>query len=174
MQKSSFDISFLVMINIAVRDLVLTIILALAPISELRGAIPFGIASGLPLWAAYPLCVGLNALVAPLVFLFLNTFHKLFYKWSFYRNLFDKIVTRARTKIHAQVEKYGYLGIMLFVAIPLPITGAYTGTLGAWILGLSKRKTYLAVMGGVVISGIIVSLVVTMGMQAFSFFVKQV
>jgi len=65
-------------------------------------------------------------------------------------------------------------GIMLFVAIPLPITGAYTGTLGAWILGMSRRKTILAALGGVIISGIIVSIVATLGIQAFSFFIKEI
>lgn len=162
------------MIEIAPQTMMITSLLALAPISELRGAIPFALASGVSLWIAYPLCVGLNALLGPLVTLFLNTFHKLLYRWSFYQRIFDRFVARARRRIHGKVEKYGYLGIMLFVAIPLPITGAWTGTLGAWILGLSKRKTYLAVLGGVIISGIIVSLVVTLGLQAFSLFVKQV
>ena len=148
-------------------------LLALAPISELRGAIPYALASGIPLWLAYPLCVGLNALVSPLVILFLNTLHRLFFLWPLYRRLFEKFVIRAREKIGPKVERYGSLGIMLFVAIPLPVTGAWTGTLGAWILGLSRRKTYLAVLGGVIISGIIVTLVVSLGLHAFSFFIKH-
>ena len=72
------------------------------------------------------------------------------------------------------VERYGYLGIMLFVAIPLPITGAWTGTLGAWILGMDRRKSILAVAAGVVIAGVIVSLVVGLGIGALSIFTKSV
>jgi len=148
--------------------------LSVLPISELRGAIPYALAKGVPLAAAYPLCVGLNALVAPLVFLFLSTSHKLFLKMGWYGRFFTKFIESARHKVQEKVDKYGYLGIMLFVAIPLPITGAYTGTLGAWILGMSRRKTILAALGGVIISGIIVSIVATLGIQAFSFFIKEI
>jgi uncharacterized membrane protein len=70
------------------------------------------------------------------------------------------------------VEKYGYAGLALFVAIPLPITGAYTGTLGAWILGMNRRKTMLAVLGGVIIAGVIVATVFSLGIKALYFFLK--
>jgi len=62
----------------------------------------------------------------------------------------------------------------VFVAIPLPLTGAWTGTLGAWVLGLSKRKTMLAVLLGVVTSGVIVTSVVLLGVQALNLFIKRV
>jgi uncharacterized membrane protein len=87
--------------------------------------------------------------------------------------LFDRIVERSRRKVHAKVEKYGYAGLILFVAIPLPITGAYTGTLGAWILGMDRRKTVLAVFGGVIIAGIIVATVSILGIKALHFFLKE-
>ena len=151
-----------------------TIGLSLLPISELRGAIPFAVARGMPVLEAYFIAVLFNALVAPLAFIFLETFHKLFYRWSFYAGIFDRFVERSRHKVHAQVERYGYLGIMLFVAVPLPITGAWTGTLGAWILGLGRRKTILAVAGGVMISGIIVSVIVGFGVEALGFLIKHV
>jgi len=151
-----------------------TVLLSLLPISELRGAIPYAMTQGIPFYIAWPLCVLLNALVAPIVYLFLVTFHKLFSKWGFYARLFEKIIENARHKLHDKVEKYGYLGVTLFVAIPLPITGAYTGTLGAWILGLSKRKTILSVLAGVIISGTIVTAIMLFGHGAFSLFVKEV
>ena len=151
-----------------------TVGLSLLPISELRGAIPFAVARGMPVLEAYFIAVVCNALVAPLAFIFLETFHRLFYRWSFYAGIFDRFVERSRHKVHAQVERYGYLGIMLFVAVPLPITGAWTGTLGAWILGLGRRKTMLAVAGGVMISGIIVSVIVGFGVEALGFLIKHV
>lgn len=151
-----------------------TVGLALLPISELRGAIPFAVARGMPILEAFFIAVACNALVAPLAFIFLETFHKLFYRWKFYAGLFDRFVERSRHKVHAQVERYGYLGIMIFVAVPLPITGAWTGTLGAWILGLGRRKTIIAVAGGVIISGIIVSVIVGFGVEALGFLIKHV
>ncbi|MBU0927495.1 MAG: small multi-drug export protein, partial [Spirochaetes bacterium] len=100
--------------------------------------------------------------------------HKLFYRWGFYARVFDRFVAKARAKVHEKVERYGYLGIMLFVAVPLPITGAWTGVLGAWILGMDRKKTMLAVAAGVLVSGVIVSLVVGFGVEALSLFIKRV
>jgi uncharacterized membrane protein len=151
-----------------------TIALSFLPISELRGAIPFAVARGMPLAEAAVIAIACNALVGPVALVFLETFHKLLYRWTFYAGVFDRFVAKARLKVHAKVERYGYLGIMLFVAIPLPVTGAWTGTLGAWILGMDRRKTMLAVAAGVAIAGIIVSLVVGLGLEALSIFTKSV
>ncbi len=155
------------------RTFIVAGILALLPISELRGAIPYGLAHGMTIPAAYLYCVALNALIGPIVYLFLFSLHKLFSLMQWYRKFFEKVIARVRRKIEGRVKKFGYFGIMLFVAVPLPITGAYTGTLGAWVLGLEPKKTFLAVLGGVIISGIIVTLVSYLGIEAFSFFIKR-
>jgi len=157
---------------VSLRTLLVTLALCLAPISELRGGLPFALANDIPLPLAYLICVVANALVAPLVYLFLSSLHKLLERWKPYRKLFERIVERSRRKVHAKVEKYGYAGLILFVAIPLPITGAYTGTLGAWILGMDRRKTILAVFAGVIIAGIIVATVFSLGIRALYFFLK--
>jgi uncharacterized membrane protein len=156
----------------SLRTLLVTITLCLLPISELRGGLPFALANEIPLPLAYLICVGANALVSPLVYLFLSSLHKLLERWRPYRRLFERLVERSRRRVHAKVEKYGYAGLILFVAIPLPITGAYTGTLGAWILGMDRRKTILAVFVGVIIAGIIVATVFTLGIKALYFFIK--
>jgi len=93
-------------------------------------------------------------------------------KW--YQNFFERFIERARNKLHKNVERWGWLGIAVFVAIPLPLTGAWTGTLGAWVLGLSKRKTMLAVLLGVITSGIVVTSVVLLGIQALNLFIKRI
>ena len=159
--------------------ILITAILSFMPISELRGAIPFAIANNIPWYWAFLFAVSLNILVAPACWIFLATVHKLFYGTSpekgfrWYKSLFDRFVERARKKLSAGVEKWGWIGIAVFVGIPLPITGAWTGTLGAWILGISKRKTMLAVTVGVIISGIIVTSVVILGIEALNLFVKK-
>lgn len=149
-------------------------LLSLAPISELRGAIPYLLTKGAHPLLVYLYCVGLNALVGPIVFLFLNTVHKLLSHISLYNRLFDAVVRRARAKLEAKVEKYEYWGVTLFVSIPLPITGAWTGTLGAWILGLEARRTFLHVIYGVCIAGAVVLLVSYFGIEAFSIFTKSI
>ncbi len=156
------------------QNLGLTALLALLPISELRGAIPFAVAKGMPLLQAAVFCILVNALAGPIAYLFLNTFHKLLYKWKAYKNFFDRFVERARLKVHESVQKYGYWGLMVFVAIPLPLTGAWTGILGGWILGMEKKKTILAVAAGVFVAGCIVTAVVGLGIGALSFFTKKI
>ena len=163
--------------------LFLTALLSFMPISELRGAIPFAVAHNIPWYWAYPFAAALNALVAPACWLFLGTVHKLFYGSSrpgkeraglgWYKNFFDRFVERARKKLSGGVEKWGWLGIALFVAIPLPITGAWTGTLGAWVLGVSKKRTMAAVILGVFTAGAVVSAVVILGIEALHLFVKK-
>ncbi len=150
-------------------------ILSILPISELRGGIPYAMTvGGAPWWLAFLFCTGMNCLIAPLAYLFLNTAHRLLYKWKFYAGLFDKLVERARKKVHAGVEKFGYWGLMIFVAIPFPLTGALTGTLGAWILGMGKRKSILFISMGVVIAGIVVTAIMALGLQGFELFIKRV
>ncbi len=155
-------------------DLFVTALLSLMPISELRGAIPYAIARGADPVFAYFYSVFFNILAAPVFFVFISTFHRLMSRIRWYYALFDRLVIRSRAKIEKKIEKYGYIGIILFVAIPLPVTGAYTGTMGAWVLGLGRKKTIAAVAAGVAIAGIIVSAVVLLGIETFSFFVKQV
>jgi len=160
--------------------LLITAFLSFMPISELRGAIPYAILYGIPWYWAYLFCVVLNALVAPVCWIFLATVHKLLYGESeekgfrWYKNFFNHIVEKARNKLSVSLEKWGWIGIALFVAIPLPITGAWTGTLGAWILGVSRKRTMVAVILGVVIAGAIVTAIVVFGIEAANFFIKKV
>ncbi|MDR1948442.1 MAG: small multi-drug export protein [Spirochaetaceae bacterium] len=151
-----------------------TAFLSFLPISELRGGIPFAIAQGLPWYWAYPFAAAVNALVAPVCWLFLATLHRLFLKMAWYQQFFDRFVGRAREKLRRGVERWGWLGVAAFVAIPLPVTGAWTGTLGAWVLGLPKRRTLAAVILGVIAAGAVVTLVVILGVKTLDFFVKRI
>ena len=93
---------------------------------------------------------------------------------NWYKKFFENFIERARNKLHKNVERWGWLGIAVFVAIPLPITGAWTGTLGAWVLGLSKRRTMIAVIIGVICAGTIVTAVMLLGIKALNVFIKRV
>lgn len=156
------------------RTYLLTILLGLLPISELRGAIPFAYFNGVPLWLSAVIGILSNALVPFIGFTFLGSLHKLLDKWPFYHRLFEKTVARARGKVGEKVHKYGLLGLLLFVAIPLPITGAWTGTLGAWVMGLNPKKCMPFILLGVLISGIIVTTVLFTGSEIASLFTKTV
>jgi len=150
----------------------ITILFTFVPIFELRGSLPYAYFQGIPIIQAYLLTVASNALVSPLLLFFLRYMHRLFWNWSFYRRVFTSSVERARMRLEPKIRKYGYLGVMLFIAVPLPITGAYTGTLGAWILGLDTKRIILAAAGGVIISGLIVSALLLAGTQTHSIFIR--
>lgn len=155
-------------------DLLYAIILSMLPIAELRGGIPYALANEINPWVAYFVCCGANILAFPIVYLFLGIFHDLFMKIKLYQALFDKLVARTRKKVEKNLEKWGFWGLMVFVMIPLPVTGAYTGSFAAWIFGIKKRKAFLAVTCGILIAGIIVSAIFLSGAELFNFMIKKV
>jgi len=156
-------------------DFIYALILSILPIAELRGGIPVALLAGYPIWLSYISCVGVNFLVGPLVFLFLNTAHKFLYRVAIYNKLFDWFERRVRSKTSRLIEKYGFWGVTLFVAIPLPVTGAYTGTTAAWLFKLDFKKSMLAVLVGVMIAGVVVTTVMALGIEWLKpLFVKSV
>jgi uncharacterized membrane protein len=151
----------------------ITFFLALLPISELRGAIPFAYLQGASLPLAAFISLTANILVAPIELFFLEFIHGHLYKWSIYARLFDRFVVKARQKVQREVERYGYVGLALFVGIPLPITGVWTAILGSWILNMDKKKSVLAAAAGALLACIIVCLILGFGLKAFYFLINN-
>lgn len=139
-------------------NLILALLLSISPFSELRGGIPVAIGSGVNPLLAFILCVALNILVIFPIFFFLDHLHGYFLGNRFYERLSSKYLNSARRRATRYVERFGYIGLTLFVSIPLPITGAYTGSLAAWVFGMRRKKAYLAIALGVLIAGIIITL----------------
>jgi uncharacterized membrane protein len=146
-------------------DFAYALILSLLPIAELRGGIPYALLKGYPVWQSYIGCVAANFLVGPVVFAFLNTVHKLLSRMALYRTVFAWFEKSVRRRTAHLIDKYGFWGVTIFVAIPLPITGAYTGSLAAWLFNLDWKRSMLAVLAGVIIAGIIVSTVMILGIE---------
>jgi len=86
-------------------------------------------------------------------------------KIDIYKNTFNRFLKNVHRKTHKKVEKYGFIGLTLFVMIPLPITGAYTGTVAAWLFGMKKTNAFLAVSLGVAVAGIIVTMAYLTGAE---------
>ena len=147
--------------------LVYAIFLSLLPVSELRGGIPVAIAQGVNPWVAFAACTFANMLVAPIVFFFLEFVHHKLMPIKFYKKTFDWFLERARKKAHKTIEKYGYVGLAIFVAVPLPGTGAYTGALVAWFFGMKPGKSIASIALGVLAAGIIVTAIMMAGWSAF-------
>ncbi|MFC2038630.1 COG2426 family protein [Chloroflexota bacterium] len=144
------------------RELVVLVISTL-PISELRGAIPVAInVFGFPWYKAYLLAVAGNLIPVPFLLLFFNGAYRVLGKIDFIRRFFDWIIKRTRER-GGLVEKYERIGLMLFVAIPLPVTGAWTGSFAAVIFGIKPRYASLSIIAGVLIAGVIVTCLSLLG-----------
>ena len=144
------------------RELIVILISAL-PIAELRGGIPVAInVFGFPWWEAYLLAVLGNLLPVPILLLFFNTIYRWLSRIGFIKKFFDWLLERTR-KRGRLVEKYERIGLMLFVAIPLPVTGAWTGSLLAVLFGIRFRYAFLSILAGVLIAGVIVTALSLLG-----------
>ncbi|MBP5207128.1 MAG: small multi-drug export protein [Clostridia bacterium] len=128
------------------------------PIIELRGAIPLGCVLGLPFWQSFGIAVIGNLLPAPFILLFIQKLFSWMKRFKLTRKMALWGERRAEVKSEKR-ENLSFFGLALFVAIPLPGTGAWTGSLVANFLGIRFRKAMLAVVVGVITAGIVVTLI---------------
>lgn len=145
-----------------------TFILSMMPLGELRLSLPVGIIIyNLPVWKVLILSIIGNTIPAVIILLFAKKFHEFIDKKSglFAKN-WVKILHKAQNKFAGKYEKYGLIGLILFVGIPLPGTGAYTGALAAFVLGISIRKSGPYIFIGIILAAII-TLIATLGINYF-------
>lgn len=145
-----------------------TMLVSMIPIIELRGGLPFGVALGLPYYLAFPAAVVGNLIPAPFIIVYIRRIFELMRK---YLPRLNGLVDRLEKKAHLKgqkVQKYQYLGLWLFVAIPLPGTGAWTGSLAAAFLGMRLKKAMPAVVLGVLTAGCIMLGLTHVGVNLFS------
>lgn len=134
-----------------------TLIMAMTPVVELRGAIPYGLAQGLDPWVTYFAAVVGNMIPVPFIMIFIRRiFFWLRQRSKWLGDRVDWLVARAEKK-SALVHRYALVGLVILVAIPLPGTGAWTGALVAALMDIRLRKSFPAVFLGVLIAGVIVT-----------------
>ena len=146
-------------------------ICSMIPIIELRGAIPLGAALGMPWWLNYICAVVGNMIPVPFILLFI----KKIITWTTtcrigFLNKFGNWLVRKAEKNRAKIEKYSFWGVCLFVAIPLPMTGAWTGTLVAATIDMKFWKALLSCLIGVMLAGVIMTLASYGVVAAFQIF----
>jgi uncharacterized membrane protein len=130
-------------------------LLSMTPVGELRAGIPFAIATGINPWLAYFVCVFANFLVVPIAYFFLELIHTRLLHVKSYQSAFDRFMERTRHKVRPYIEKYGMFGLAVFVAIPIPGTGAWTASLAAWFFGMNRWKAFVSIFAGVAVAGAI-------------------
>lgn len=132
-------------------------VVSMMPLIELRGAVPIGLATGMPWYEVLPICYLGNLLPIPFVMLF----GVKLIDWLSTLKPFRKIATRYKQKLiskSSSVTKYAKIGLMLFVAVPLPGTGAWSGAVIAALLDMPLKKAFISIALGVVIAGLLMTL----------------
>lgn len=130
---------------------------SMLPIVELRGSIPIASGMGVSVYQALPIAVIGNILPVPFIILFFNFFFTKFRSVKFIGPIFTKVHDKALAEA-SKIKSYAFWGLYIFVAIPLPGTGAWTGSVVASLLGMDNKKSFLAIFAGVVTSGLIMCL----------------
>lgn len=137
---------------------IIVFLVSMVPLIELRGAIPYGVAFGLPLWLTYIIAIAGNMLPVPIIYFFARRV----LLWGRDKAVIGRFFTfclekgeKAGRKLQAKAGRGLYWALLLFVGIPLPGTGAWTGTLAASLLDMDFKRSVMACMGGVLLAGVI-------------------
>ena len=156
------------------RHILYLILITCVPGVELRGSIPYGMIVDKQMWwlwvAAF--CTVANIGVGFAVFYLIEYIMKAMQLIPWVHRFWMKHVERTQKKIHASVEKYGEWGLAVFIGIPLPGTGAYSGALAAYLLGMSHKRFAIANIAGVLMAGVIVTALCFFGEGAVGWLFK--
>ena len=152
------------------KHILIVFLVSMVPLIELRGAIPYGVLFGLPLWLTFVVAIVGNLLPVPIIYFFARKV----LVWGCDKPVIGRFFTfclekghRGGEKLKAKAGRGLFWALLLFVGIPLPGTGAWTGTLAASLLDMGFKKSVLACMGGVVLAGIIMGTLSLLGVSAF-------
>ncbi len=143
---------------------IIVMVVAMMPVSELRGAIPLGISLGLSPIHSTLISIAGNILIVPFLLKLLHPIMTYFEKTYLFSKTIGWVKRRSMRKAKT-IKKYSLLGLFIFVAIPIPTTGAWTGCVIASLLKLDFNKAFLAISSGVVTAALIVS---TISYRVFS------
>ncbi len=138
-------------IPIALRILVL----AALPIIEQKAAIPIGIVAGLPVWEVYAITLIGAVLPSPVIIWFIEHIFTYLRRYPWMDQIISGFEEKTRKK-SGNIEKYKLLGLFIFVAIPLPGTGVWTGSLASVLLGLEKKQAVATVFMGAMVCGLLI------------------
>lgn len=139
----------------------------MSPFGEARVGIPYGVVNDVPVLWSFLIGWIANLLVFPLFFKSIYLMNTFLWKHKFYKVSAVYLSKKAKSKTKNSIAKYGAWGLMVFVMIPLPITGAYTGTIAAYILRMEYKKSLVAVSIGVTISSVIIATMMYLGVKSF-------
>ncbi len=144
-------------------EYLIIILLSMAPFFELRGSIPYGYFAGIDLYSVMLIAVLSNIVGAIIAFQFIEYVIPLLRRNEWLDKQYKRWIIRTQKRAHKRVEKYGTLGLALFIGIPIPGSGVWTGALASKIFGMSFRNFFKASIIGVLIAGIVITAIISSG-----------
>jgi len=158
----------------ALNEILKIIAITFIPALELRASIPFGIFSTSYTWIeVFIISIVANIILGVFVFVILDYFVNIVTKVPFFDKIWDLYVKKTQKRIEKGVNKYGEWAVAVFIGIPLPGSGVYTGALASYLIGLKLKKFLIANVIGVLIAGILVTVACLTGIEAFKIFIKN-
>ena len=152
------------------KHIIIVFLVSMVPLIELRGAVPYGVIFGLPLWLTFVVAIVGNMLPVPIIYFFARKV----LEWGCDKPVIGKFFTfclekghRGGEKLKAKAGRGLFWALLLFVGIPLPGPGAWTGMLAASLLDMGFKESVLACIGGVILAGIIMGTLSLLGVSAF-------
>jgi len=139
------------------------------PILELRGGLPLALAQGFNPISALLLTVFVNVILFFPIFFGLKFFYE---RWFSKIKIVNRIIERVRKRGEPYMKRYGLIGLTLFVAVPLPMSGVYSGTILGWFMGLEWKRSFLAIALGALTAGLIVLTISLAAIESLSWIIK--
>lgn len=147
-------------------DLLIAIFWSLSPFGEAKVGIPYGLANGLDRYVVFISCFFANLLVFPMMMFFLQRVNKHLVRWRFYKKSAIYVAKRAKKGSGKNIQKFGFLGLVLFVMLPVPGTGVYAGSIATYLFNIERQKAFWANAIGIFFSSLIIWVVTLMSMKA--------
>lgn len=149
-------------------DLLFSMLISLSPFGEMKAAIPYAIIRGLNPFVTWFFCSIANTLCTPILYFSLDKFNPHLLKIKWYKKFAIWFSLKSKRSTKKSIEKYGFLGLMIVVLLPIPGTGAYTGALGSFIFNMDRKKSFYYIALGCLISGAILVLITVLGQEGYN------
>lgn len=148
-----------------IEDLIIAMLWSLSPFGEAKVGIPYGISKGHNSYLVFLLCFLANVMVFPIMMFFLENINRFGLRWRPYKRSALFVARRAKNGSGNTIRRFGFLGLALFVMVPLPGTGVYAGSIASYLFKIDKRKAFLANTIGIFLSSVIVWLATMASMR---------
>jgi len=148
-------------------DLLTAMLWSLSPFGEAKVGIPYALLKGVNIYLTFLCCFIANVLIFPMMNFFFDVVNRYFLKWYYYKKAALFVGRRAKAGAGKNVKKYGFWGLMIFVAMPILGTGGYAGSISVYLFGIDRKKAYISNVIDIFISCLIVLSTTLAAMEGF-------